>query len=99
MSNLINNAFDAIEANKGEIKVSTSISNNMLIIECVDSGKGIPQSVIEKIWDSNFSHEKKHGSGIGLSMIKDLVETKWKGTCLVESIEGLGAKFKLNIPL
>ncbi|MFT6633042.1 MAG: signal transduction histidine kinase, partial [Bacteriovoracaceae bacterium] len=40
-----------------------------------------------------------HGSGIGLSMIKDLVETKWKGTCLVESIEGLGAKFKLNIPL
>lgn len=99
LSNLINNAFDAIEANKGEIKVSTSISNNMLIIECVDSGKGIPQSVIENIWDSNFSHEKKHGSGIGLSMIKDLVETKWKGTCLVESIEGLGAKFKLNIPL
>ena len=71
----------------------------MLVIECSDSGKGISQSVIERIWDSNFSHEKKHGSGIGLSMIKDLVEEKWRGSCLVESIEGLGARFELNIPL
>ena len=99
LSNLINNAFDAIEGDKGKIEVSTAISDNMLVIQCIDSGKGIPQSVIERIWNSNFSFEKKHGSGIGLSMIKELVENKWKGLCFVESVEGLGAKFLVQIPI
>ncbi|MFT6633835.1 MAG: signal transduction histidine kinase [Bacteriovoracaceae bacterium] len=99
LSNLINNAFDAIEVDEGEIKISTKVSQGMLVIECIDSGKGIPQSVIENIWDNNFSYEKKHGTGIGLSVIKELVEVKWKGNCLASSIEGLGARFELNIPL
>ena len=99
LSNLINNAFDAIEGDKGTIRVSSRIKENMLIIECEDSGKGIPQAIIEKIWEDDFSYEKKHGSGIGLSMIKDLVESKWNGKCLVESNIGIGSRFELQIPV
>ncbi len=99
LSNLINNAFDAIENNVGSIKVKTYLDKNMLTIKCEDSGKGIPNSVITKIWDTDFSYQKKHGSGIGLSMIKDLVESKWKGKCFVQSHLGVGTTFELQIPV
>jgi len=77
----------------------TRLDKNMLTIKCEDSGKGIPNSVITKIWDTDFSYQKKHGSGIGLSMIKDLVESKWKGKCFVQSHLGVGTTFELQIPV
>lgn len=99
LSNLINNAFDSIESNIGSIKVKTYLDKDMLTIKCEDSGKGIPNSVITKIWDTDFSYQKKHGSGIGLAMIKDLVESKWKGKCFVQSHLGVGTTFELQIPV
>ncbi|MCT4642771.1 MAG: HAMP domain-containing histidine kinase [Bacteriovoracaceae bacterium] len=98
VSNLINNAYESIEGDQGTIELSSYRENDHIVIECKDSGKGIPESVIEKIWDNNFSWEKRHGSGIGLSLVKKIVETHWKGKCSVTSQINLGTCFKIEIP-
>ena len=98
LSNLINNAYEAIE-NKGQITVKAYQEGQYLHIECSDNGKGISPETIEKIWDKDFSHGKPHGSGIGLFQIKNIVEKKWHGRCHAASRKGGGSILKFTIPL
>ena len=68
-----------------------------------DTGIGIPQDQLDKIFDRFYqvdgSHTREHeGTGIGLSLTKELVELH-KGKIEVESDEGKGSIFKLTFPL
>jgi signal transduction histidine kinase len=97
MSNVINNAYDAIDGS-GKVSVSVSTIVNNVQIKIADSGKGIPGEVIDSIWDDNFSYQKRKGNGLGLADAKRVLEG-WKGSYGCESSLGLGTSVSFSIPL
>jgi len=71
-NNIITNAVEAIE-NSGEIKVSITDNQSNVKIEIVNSGQGISQENLEKIFDPLFT-TKSSGTGLGLASCKNIVE-------------------------
>lgn len=106
LNNLLSNAFKFTGEN-GTIEidiVNTTINYiNYTTVMVKDSGIGIPDEKVDKIFDRFFqvddsSKRAYSGSGIGLSLVKELVDLhKWK--IFVHSKEGTGTEFILQIPL
>ncbi len=109
--NLLNNAKDAI-ANNPSLKekiilVDTKVDEQNLIITIKDSGGGVDESIIDKIFEPYFTtKEKQNGTGIGLYMSKEIVQKHLKGSLEVENVtfdyhdtSYKGAEFKIKIPL
>ena len=81
--NLIKNSVDAIERGEGDIVIElTSISNNQIQIDIIDSGKGIPRKDRSNVFKPGFS-SKKRGWGLGLSLTKRIIEELHQGKILV----------------
>jgi PAS domain S-box-containing protein len=100
--NLTNNAKDAIIDNNienGKIEITTSTySTEFKEVQIIDNGGGIPQHIIEKIFEPYFTtKEGNKGTGIGLYMSKTIIEENMKGKLTVENRNG-GAVFSLKIP-
>jgi two-component system sensor histidine kinase/response regulator len=99
--NLISNAKDAIIQNKcenREIFLKTEkIDNTNTKLTVQDSGGGIPENIIEKIFDDYFTTKGKDGTGIGLSMTKLIVEDEMHGTIEVCN-QNDGALFTVIFP-
>jgi signal transduction histidine kinase/DNA-binding NarL/FixJ family response regulator len=103
--NLLGNAVKFVE--KGEINFTVSlksIATNELLLgfDISDTGIGIAKDKLEKIFDSYQqaemdTHVKYGGSGLGLSIVKEIVE-QLKGKIAVSSSLGHGTTFKLEIP-
>lgn len=99
--NLINNSKEAmidadIPKTQRSIKLSSIdyIENTYLIVH--DSGKGIPEDIINNIFEAHFTtKEDNGGTGIGLYMCKQIVE-KYNGFIKAENVNG--AKFIISIP-
>ena len=72
MSNLLNNAVQALDE-QGEIDVSISSDSKFVIIRIKDSGSGIPDENLDKIFEPMFT-TKKTGTGLGLVICKSIVE-------------------------
>ncbi len=98
--NLIKNAEDAITENKIEnpqIKILTYKEDDKYIFEVNDNGGGVPEELIEKIFDPYFSTKtKKDGTGLGLYMSKTIIEEHCNGTLTVSNNEE-GAVFKITL--
>jgi signal transduction histidine kinase/ligand-binding sensor domain-containing protein/DNA-binding response OmpR family regulator len=108
ITNLLSNAFKFTR--EGEIKLTVRVFSDpqdklmlgetlhgKVEIAVTDSGTGIPQEYLSSIFDHFYQvayHSNAEGSGIGLSLTKELVELH-KGTIHVESIEGKGSVFKV----
>jgi signal transduction histidine kinase len=69
-------------------------NNRKIVIKVADNGNGIPAEVLEKIFIPFFS-TKKSGSGIGLSLCKQIMMLH-KGNVQVQSREGEGTAFLLQ---
>jgi two-component system, NtrC family, sensor kinase len=97
--NLINNAFQAIEANGClDITVSRHPPGH-ITIEIKDTGCGIPEENLKRIHEPFFSTKKDNmGTGLGLSITYGLVK-KLQGTILVESSQGVGTIFTVTLPV
>tara|TARA_B110000438_G_C15774064_1_gene633245 strand:+ start:510 stop:1676 length:1167 start_codon:yes stop_codon:yes gene_type:complete len=81
--NLIKNSVDAIERGEGDIVIElTSISNNQIQIDIIDSGKGIPRKDRSNVFKPGFS-SKKRGWGLGLSLTKRIIEELHHGKIFV----------------
>lgn len=93
--NLVVNAADAVkEKEDPRILLSAYIQpNNKVVIKIADNGNGMPEELIEKIFIPFFS-TRKTGSGIGLSLCKQIMLLH-KGTIQVQSVEGEGSAFLL----
>ena len=96
--NLLSNAFKYTEP-QGEVKLSAGyyIENGlkMLRIQVVDTGKGISEKNMHKIFEKYYQindHDKNSGFGIGLNLVKQLV-TAHKGRIDVKSELGKGSSF------
>ncbi len=74
--NLMNNAIDAIKGlDEKWIELKITKVNGRLIISLRDSGKGIPQAIVEKIMNPFFTTKPiGHGTGLGLSISKGIIE-------------------------
>ncbi len=106
--NLFNNAFYAVNQKqktgdieyKPEVSVSTTLTNNMVIIKVKDNGIGIPDTIIEKIMQPFFTTKPTgEGTGLGLSLSYDIVVKSHGGNIQVESIEGQGTSFIVTLPI
>ncbi len=81
----------------GKISIKLTNLDKKLIIEVVDNGIGIKKDIIDKIFEPYFSTKfSSQGTGIGLYMVKMLIEKDMKGLICVENIKG-GAKFTIEI--
>ncbi|MGC9471190.1 MAG: sensor histidine kinase [Bacteroidales bacterium] len=91
--NLLQNALDILEGQAGgEVVVSTGTDREKgHWIEVRDNGPGIPPEILDKIFVPFFT-TKKHGSGIGLSLIRQIMQLH-KGSVSVRSTMGEGAAF------
>ncbi len=76
--------------------------NEFITLTVKDSGIGMSQQDLEKIWERFYrgtaSKQFAKGSGLGLSIVKELVELHG-GDITVESEEGKGTTFKLSLPM
>lgn len=99
--NLIENAIKYTE--EGEVNVSLKQKSEHAIIEVQDTGIGIPESHIPRIFERFYvvdkSRSKKFGgTGLGLSIVKHIVMLH-NGRIKVESIYGSGTKFTIILPI
>jgi C4-dicarboxylate-specific signal transduction histidine kinase len=97
-SNLILNALDAVsdtEQVRKVVKVKTTRVGNFAEVSIADSGPGVPPDAMKKIFDPFYS-TKEHGMGMGLSIVRTIVEAH-NGTISVEN--GSGAVFRVRLPL
>jgi signal transduction histidine kinase len=96
MINLLVNAIDAVkEKQEPTIILSGYVAGNRkTIIKISDNGNGMPPEVVDKIFIPFFS-TKKTGSGIGLSLCKQIMMLH-KGNIQVQSEEGVGTAFLLQ---
>jgi signal transduction histidine kinase len=94
--NLLVNSIEAVkEREHPKIVLSAGIApNKKVVLKISDNGIGMPEEVVDKIFIPFFS-TKKNGSGIGLSLCKQIVMLH-RGTIQVQSKEGEGTSFALQ---
>jgi signal transduction histidine kinase len=99
--NLINNAFWAVKTvEKPLVIVKTEHNENQLTIKVIDNGTGMTDDVKAKIFQPFFTTKPTgEGTGLGLSLAYDIVTKGHGGTIEVESVEGEGTTFIVQIPI
>ena len=105
--NLINNAFYAVDEKKKQnlkeykpaVSLSTKKNNGKVEIKVKDNGNGIPQKVLDKIFQPFFTTKPTgQGTGLGLSLSYDIVKAHG-GELKVETKEGEGTEFIIHLPV
>jgi PAS domain S-box-containing protein len=98
LTNLITNAFQAMDGKGGILTLSTRSLKDSVEVKVSDNGIGIPQKYLSKIFDPFFTTKKTgEGTGLGLNIVYRIA-TKYGGTIDVESKEGSGTTFTLRFP-
>ena len=98
MTNLIKNAVQACESIKSPtIKVSIKKLSKSVRIIVKDNGAGIPENIRKNIFQPNFT-TKSGGMGLGLGMVKNLVNS-YEGKIDFESKINKGTSFRITFPL
>jgi PAS domain S-box-containing protein len=103
VSNLLNNAAKYTDPG-GRIELSASVAMNAVIMTVKDNGIGIPSQSLDRIFDmfaqvDSQSSRTEGGLGIGLSLVKGLVELHGGSTRVTSAGVGLGSEFTVRLPL
>lgn len=94
IENVSKNAIDAMEGN-GEITIRIAETEKHAMIDISDTGKGIPKSAFNKIFNPGFT-TKQRGWGLGLSLAKRIVEEYHNGKIFVRHSEvGKGSTIRI----
>tara|TARA_B100000959_G_scaffold271730_1_gene320186 strand:- start:1072 stop:1377 length:306 start_codon:yes stop_codon:yes gene_type:complete len=93
---LIENACQAM-MDDGKLEINTRGSESFIEIEIGDSGCGIPEKEVKKIFDPLFT-TKPTGTGIDLAVCHGIIQ-KHNGIIGVESLKGIGTTMFIKLPL
>ena len=105
--NLINNAFYVVDEKKKQLNgayepivtISTKKLNGKIEIKVADNGNGVPQKVLDKIFQPFFTTKPTgQGTGLGLSLSYDIVKAHG-GELKVATKEGEGSEFIIKLPI
>ena len=98
--NLVMNAIDAVEPEKGHISVTTccDLQNQRIMLSVKDNGPGIKPDDIEKIFQPFHTTKQKTGTGLGLAIVKRVIELH-NGSIEVDPTPNSGANFIVTLPL
>jgi signal transduction histidine kinase len=94
--NLIKNAQAAMDRG-GTLTIKTEYRDGQIDILVVDTGIGIPDANLSKIFEPYFT-TKETGSGLGLTLVFKIVR-EHRGEITVKSREGKGTRFKITLPI
>jgi signal transduction histidine kinase len=104
--NLYNNAFYAVNEKRKsananyqpEVEIETRKAGNRISISVCDNGNGIPQKIVDKIFQPFFTTKPTgQGTGLGLSLSYDIIKAHG-GEIKVETKEGEGSEFIIQLP-
>jgi signal transduction histidine kinase len=105
--NLMNNACYAVRMraeNEGDdyaptINVKTSLADGMLTITIADNGEGMSDEVKQRLYENFFTTKPVgKGTGLGMAIVRDIVEQKHGGKLTFDSTLGNGTTFTITIP-
>lgn len=103
LRNFLSNAVKFTEAGQITLKIEVDSSQKRVNFSVADTGIGIPEAKLKTIFEAfeqvDGSISRKYGgTGLGLTISRELA-TLLGGTITVESLEGSGSRFNLNIPI
>ncbi|MCH7689875.1 MAG: HAMP domain-containing histidine kinase [candidate division Zixibacteria bacterium] len=98
--NLIKNALQSVDSKSGRVEVRSFLSadGRGAVVEVSDNGPGIPSGAARKIFRPGFT-TKKRGWGLGLSLVKRIVEESHGGKVFLKRSKPGETVFELNLPL
>ncbi len=86
----------------GQVRISTYLEDSTVVVKVQDSGKGIPEDEIARIFDKFYrgkgADKSATGTGLGLALVRHVMETVHGGRITVTSEIGKGASFHLHLP-
>jgi len=100
---VVSNAIKFVKPHEGEILITLNSSKKRTVFTIEDNGIGIPKDaqirLFEKFYQvENGSYSDIKGSGLGLSIVKKIVELH-KGTIHLESVVNKGTKVMISLPI
>jgi len=103
LGNLIDNALRYTPTG-GEVTVQLGSAGSVATIEVTDSGPGIPEHHLEKVFERFYRVERSRdrasgGSGLGLAIVRALVELHGGRVRVANRFDALGARFTVELPL
>jgi signal transduction histidine kinase len=104
-TNLLSNAIESFPiaedgSDSRTVTVSLATDNDTITLTISDTGSGMSEETQRHMFDAFFTtKERSRGLGIGLLLVKRLLEKKFDGTILVTSTEGKGSTFTVYFPV
>jgi two-component system phosphate regulon sensor histidine kinase PhoR len=102
--NLLSNAVKYTKPG-GSVKIETEVDDTLDVIRVsvTDTGVGIPENEIEHVFDKYYrvgaNTKQAKGTGLGLNLVKQLIEKVHSGRVFVKSQVGKGSTFGFELPL
>src|SRR5580698_10547748 len=96
--NLLLNACEATPGEGGRITVELTGIPDGVQVRVIDNGRGIPESVRDKLFEPFVSSGKENGTGLGLTVVQKIVQDHG-GDVVVEKTSVEGTIFRLTLPL
>jgi len=93
LENLCKNAIDATDG-KGNITIDMQEESKQVIVDVIDTGKGIPITEQKAVFNPGYT-SKKRGWGLGLSLAKRIIQEYHKGKIYVKSSSSKGTTFRI----
>ena len=98
--NIVNNAKDALNERKisdPRVAINLFREKGSAIVTITDNAGGIPDEILEKVFDPYFTTKGQQGTGVGLFMSKAIIEKNMGGRLSVRNVAD-GAEFRVEVP-
>ncbi|CBW27927.1 putative two-component sensor kinase [Halobacteriovorax marinus SJ] len=96
-SNIINNSVEALKEAKGKVSIKLDFDERFLYLNISDSGQGISEDKMSKIFEKNYTSGKDNGTGLGLHYAREII-SKSGGNIFVSSVVDEGTQLSISIP-
>jgi two-component system NtrC family sensor kinase len=98
LSNLLQNAIEAVQEGTGWVRVRGRVEGDDIVLSVKDNGPGIPPEVLQRLFTPFFTTKGPgHGTGLGLTITRRVVQSLG-GTMRVSSTVGQGTEFVAHLP-